>query len=111
MALLDGEGGADERLGVDAHEHQPVAEPLLDAHAEQGSDLPDGGAERLQLGDGSVVAVLVDEVGEPAQVDERERAVDAVIGGDGGQLSGVQRGSWVADASIGRRRDPIARGL
>ena len=93
VALLDGERGPDERLGLDADEHQPVAEPLLDAHPEEGSDLPNGGAERLQLRDRAVVAVLVDEVGEAAQIDERERAANSVIGGDGGQLGGVQRGA------------------
>ena len=107
MPLLDGQGRADEGLGVDAHEHEPVAQPLLHPHAEQGRDLPDRGAQRLQLGHGAVVPVLVDEVGEAAQVDEGERAVDAVIGGDGGQLSGVHGTPRGTDASIGRRRDPV----
>ena len=110
MALLDGEGGADERLRVDADEHEAVAQPLLDADAEEGSDLAHRGAEGLELGHRAVVAVLVDEVGEAAEVDERERAVDAVIGGDGGQLGGVHRAPRWGDASIGRLGTP-SRGL
>ena len=112
MSLLDGERGADQGFAaLDAHEHQPVAQPLLDVDAEDRGDLADRGPQDLELGDGSVVAVLVDEVGEAAQVDEGERAMDSVIGGDGGQLGGVHGGSWRSGTSIGRRRDPNARGL
>ena len=99
VALLDGEGRAHQGLGVDPDEHEPVAEPLLDPDAEHGSHLPDGCAEDLELVDRTVVAVLVDEVGEPAQVDEGEGAMDAVIGGDGGELCGVH-------GFIGRPRRP-----
>ncbi|MGH9152485.1 MAG: hypothetical protein ACRD03_08830 [Acidimicrobiales bacterium] len=58
MALLDRESGVDEWLGVDAHEHQSVTEPLLDADTEQGSHLTHRGAKDLQLLDGTLVAVV-----------------------------------------------------
>ena len=54
VALLDGEGGADEGLGLDADEHHAVAQPLLDPHAEHRADLADGGAEGLQLVHGAL---------------------------------------------------------
>ena len=124
VTLLDGEGGADERFGVDPDEHDPVAEPLLDPHAEHGADLADGGAEGLQFVHGPLVAVVVDEVREGAQVDEREGPRDAVIDGDGGEFGGVHGGSCVTgggsnggyvclsaplDAAPGRNTTPVTR--
>ncbi len=90
VALGDGEGGADQGLGLDADQHHAVAQPLLDPDAEHRRDLPHRGAEDLELVDGPFVAVVVDEVGEPAEVDERERAVDPVVHGDRRELCGVQ---------------------
>ncbi|MEQ1788312.1 MAG: hypothetical protein ABL966_14765 [Acidimicrobiales bacterium] len=89
VALLDRERGTHQRLRLHSDEHQPVAEPLLHPHAEERCDLAHGGAEDLELLDGARVAVLVHEVGEPAQVDEGEGAVHPMVGGDGGELGSV----------------------
>jgi hypothetical protein len=43
----------------------------------------------LELGDGGVVAGLVDEVGEAAEIDEAEASVDSPVDRHGGELCGV----------------------
>ena len=103
VSLLDGERGTDQGLGVDADEHEAVAQPLLHAHAEERGHLAHRRAEPLQLAHGAVVALRVDEVGEAAQVEERKRAVDSLRRGDGCQLSGVHVASSGL-AGLGRRR-------
>ena len=94
----------DEGSASTHDEHHAVAEPLLDPHAEERGDLPHDRAQDLQLVDGGFVAVVVDEVGEPAQVDEGERAVDAPVDGDGGELGGVHDPHWTP---CGDRSPPV----
>src|SRR5690606_2083632 len=76
MTLLDRECCPDHRLGFDAHQHETVAEPLLDANAEEWRYLPHRSTQVSELAHRAVIAVVIDEVSEAAQVDERERAVD-----------------------------------
>ena len=72
MVELELDDGRHQGLGLHAHEHHAVAEPLVDAHAGGAGRLPHAGAQDAELGDRGVVAVDVDEVGEPAQIDEGE---------------------------------------
>ena len=94
VAQLDGHGRAHEGVGLDADDHHAVAEPLLDPDAEERGDLPHDRAQDLQLVHGGFVAVVVGEVGEPAEVDEGERAPDTPVDGDGGELGGVHDPHW-----------------
>ena len=55
----------------------------------RGVTSPHDRAQDLQLVHGGFVAVVVGEVGEPAEVDEGERPPDAPVDGDGGELGGV----------------------
>lgn len=45
----------------------------------RGGDLAHRGAQIPKLLHGTVVAVVADEVGEPAEIDEGERAMDTVV--------------------------------
>ncbi len=76
-ALFDGDDGTDEPLALDSHHHHAVAEPLLDADAEQRRDLAHDLPQAACLFDRCFVAFGVSEVGEPAEVEEAEAALDA----------------------------------
>jgi hypothetical protein len=75
--LFDGDDGTDEPLALDPHHHHAVAEPLLDAHAEQRRDLADDLSQAARFFDRGLVAFGVSEIGEPAQIEEAEAALDS----------------------------------
>src|SRR5690242_7285240 len=89
MAVLDRDDRGHDGFVVDADDHAAVTQPLLDAHAEHRGDFTYGRAKPLQLLDGRLVTVRVDEVGEARQIDEREAAMHSTAAGDGGELGGV----------------------
>jgi hypothetical protein len=66
----------DRGADLDADEHRAVAEPLRDTHPTARRELTGQGAEARQRFDGRVLAVGRDELGEAAQVGEREGALD-----------------------------------
>src|SRR5205807_5184169 len=55
--VADGDDSSGDRLDVDTDEHDAVAQPLVDAHAEQRRGGAHAGAQLHELGYGRVVAV------------------------------------------------------
>ena len=68
---------------------ESYAEPLLNSHAEEWGHLSYRGTEPSELAHGPVVALLIDEVREAAEVEERKGAVHTLGRGDGSELGGV----------------------
>ena len=58
------EDGLEKRPGLDTHQHDAVPQPLGDAHAAPGADVPQQRPERREDIDGPLIAFQFGQCGE-----------------------------------------------